>query len=90
MLIPACATYQWKGLCLGLNDEKFDLKVGDIYGCPEGHKAKIVWIQEEKKFVAVKCPEKHFDKFVIVYDKSEGWGKGRSSLKRKRENTLET
>jgi len=26
-----------------------ELKVGDIFECPEGHKARIVWISEERK-----------------------------------------
>jgi len=42
--------------------------VGDFYKCPEGHKAKIVWISEDKKTIAVKCPQKHFNKVVKVAD----------------------
>jgi len=43
-----------------------ELKVGDIFKCPEGHKAKIVWISEDKKVVAVRCPHKHFSKVAKV------------------------
>ena len=43
-----------------------ELKVGDIYKCPEGHNAKIVWISEDKKVVAVECPQKHLRKVVNV------------------------
>jgi len=42
--------------------------VGDFYRCPEGHKAKIVWISEDKKVIAVKCPQRHFNKVVKVTD----------------------
>jgi hypothetical protein len=45
-----------------------ELNVGDTYRCPEGHKAKIVWISEDKKVIAVKCPQKHFSKVVKVAD----------------------
>jgi hypothetical protein len=45
-----------------------ELKIGDIYKCPEGHKAKIVWISEDKKVIAVRCPQKHFDKVAKVAD----------------------
>jgi hypothetical protein len=44
------------------------LSVGDFYKCPEGHKAKIVWISEDKKLIAVKCPQRHFNKVVKVAD----------------------
>jgi len=44
------------------------LNVGDVYECPEGHKAKIVWISEDKKVIAVKCPQRHFSKIVKVVD----------------------
>lgn len=43
-----------------------DLKVGDIYKCPEGHNAHIVWISENEKVIAVKCPYEHFNKVVRV------------------------
>ena len=43
-----------------------ELKVGDIFKCPEGHNAKIVWIREDKKVIAVKCPRRHFDKVAKV------------------------
>ena len=46
-----------------------ELKVGDSFKCPEGHKAKIVWISEDKKVVAVKCPQKHLKKVVKVSGK---------------------
>ena len=45
-----------------------ELKVGDIFECPEGHEATIVWISEDKKVVAVKCPRKHLRKVVKVAD----------------------
>jgi len=45
-----------------------ELKVGDIFECPEGHKAKIVWISEDKKVVAVRCPQDHLSKVVKVVD----------------------
>jgi hypothetical protein len=45
-----------------------DLKVGDVYKCPEGHNAHIVWISENERVIAVKCPYKHFDKVVKVAD----------------------
>ena len=45
-----------------------ELKVGDIFKCPEGHKAKILWISEDKKVVAVRCPHKHFRKVAKVAD----------------------
>lgn len=41
-----------------------ELKVGDEYKCPEGHSAKIVWIREDKKIIAVKCSSKHLNKVV--------------------------
>ena len=48
-----------------------ELKVGDTFKCPEGHKAKIVWISEDKKTVAVKCPQEHFSKTAKVADHSK-------------------
>jgi hypothetical protein len=42
------------------------LNVGDIFECPEGHEARIVWISEDKKMVAVKCSQKHLRKVVNV------------------------
>jgi len=45
-----------------------ELKVGDIYKCPEGHRASIVWISENEKVIAVKCPQKHLNKVVKVAD----------------------
>jgi len=45
---------------------RMELKVGEIFECPEGHKAKIVWISEDKKVVAVECPQEHLRKVVNV------------------------
>jgi hypothetical protein len=45
---------------------RMELKVGGIFECPEGHKAKIVWISEDKKVVAVECPQEHLRKIVNV------------------------
>jgi len=52
------------------------LKVGDDFKCPEGHKATVVWISEDEKVIAVKCPKKHLKKVVKragaiekIYDK---------------------
>jgi len=44
------------------------LSVGDFYKCPESHKAKIMWISEDKKIIAVQCPRRHFSKVVKVAD----------------------
>ena len=33
------------------------MKVGDSFKCPEDHKATIVWISEDRKVVAVRCPQ---------------------------------
>jgi hypothetical protein len=41
-----------------------ELKVGDVYKCPEGHNVSIVWISENGRVIAVKCPYKHFSKVV--------------------------
>jgi len=43
-----------------------DLKVGDAYKCPEGHNAHVVWISENEKTIAVKCPHEHFVKIEKV------------------------
>ena len=48
-----------------------ELKVGDIFECPEGHKAKIVWISEEMKIVAVRCPQEHLCKVVKAVGRTE-------------------
>jgi len=48
-----------------------ELKVGDIFKCLEDHKAKIVWISEDKKAIAVKCPYKHFNKMARVVDQAK-------------------
>ncbi len=45
---------------------RLELRVGDIFECPEGHKAKIVWISEDKKVVAVECSQEHLRKAVNV------------------------
>jgi hypothetical protein len=44
------------------------LNIGDTFKCPEGHKAKIVWISGDKKAVAVRCPQRHLKKVVKVSD----------------------
>ena len=47
--------------------------VGDSHKCPEGHTARIVWINEDKTAIAVKCPRKHLRKVVKnrkIYDKN--------------------
>jgi len=41
-----------------------ELKVGDSFKCPEDHEAIIVWISEDKKVVAVRCPQEHLSKVV--------------------------
>jgi|GEM_PF-2479337 len=46
-----------------------DLKVGDVYECPEGHRAIIVWINENEKTIAVKCSYEHFEKIEKVNNK---------------------
>ncbi len=43
-----------------------ELKVGDRFKCPEGHEATIVWISEDKKVVAARCPYEHLSKVVKV------------------------
>ena len=48
-----------------------DLKVGDVYECPESHKASIVWISENGKVIAVKCPYNHFYKVAKVADRTK-------------------
>ncbi|MDH5441490.1 MAG: hypothetical protein OEZ48_14685 [Candidatus Bathyarchaeota archaeon] len=48
-----------------------ELKVGDIFKCPENHKAKIVWISEDKRIIAVRCPQRHFSKVAKVADHSK-------------------
>jgi len=45
---------------------RVDLKVGDVYKCPEGHIAYIVWISENEKVIAVKCPRDHLVKIEKV------------------------
>ena len=34
-----------------------EMKVGDSFKCPEDHKGTIVWISEDRKVVAVRCPQ---------------------------------
>jgi len=48
-----------------------ELKVGDTYRCPKDHDGKIVWISEDKKTIAVKCPQRHFSKVAKVADHSK-------------------
>ncbi len=60
------------------------MKVGDTYRCPKDHQAKIVWISEDKKTIAVKCPQRHFSKVVKVPDKSESSSSVRRSRTRKK------
>lgn len=48
-----------------------ELEIGDVFKCPEGHKAKIVWISEDKKVIAVRCPKKHLRKVVKVTDQTK-------------------
>ncbi|NIO37309.1 hypothetical protein GTO27_06340, partial [Candidatus Bathyarchaeota archaeon] len=47
---------------------RIELRVGDSFKCPHGHEAIIVWISEDKKVVAVRCPQKHLKKVVKVAD----------------------
>ena len=44
------------------------MKVGDSFKCPKGHEATIVWIRNDKKVVAVRCPQKHLGKVRKVAD----------------------
>lgn len=60
-----------------------ELKIGDTYKCPEGHKATIVWISEDKKLIADRCPQRHFSKVVKVA------GHERSALSSRRHRTKE-
>ena len=48
-----------------------ELNVGDIFECTEGHEAKIVWISEDKKIVAVRCPQEHLSKVVKAVGHTE-------------------
>lgn len=45
-----------------------ELELGDSYKCPEGHKAKIVWISKNSKIIGVKCQHKHLNKILKVPD----------------------
>jgi len=60
-----------------------ELKVGDSYKCPEGHKAIIVWVSEDKKLIAVKCHRKHLSKVKKVADDTK------PALPYRRRNTKE-
>jgi CHAT domain-containing protein len=62
-----------------------DLKIGDIYKCPEGHNARIVWVSENGKVIAVKCPYKHFSKVekVTIQTKSSWPYRNNSTEERK-------
>jgi len=55
-----------------------ELKVGDNFKCPEGHEAKILWISEDNKVVAVRCSHEHLKKVVKVSDYT---GRGRHALR---------
>jgi len=48
-----------------------ELKVGDVFQCPEGHNARIVWISEDKKVAGVRCPHEHLSKVVRVADNTK-------------------
>ncbi|MFB0523844.1 MAG: hypothetical protein ACETV1_08850 [Candidatus Bathyarchaeia archaeon] len=54
-----------------LEDARTELRVGDAYKCPEDHEAKIVWISEDKKVIAVRCPRRYFNKVAKVADHSK-------------------
>ncbi|MDQ1278847.1 MAG: hypothetical protein QG670_107 [Thermoproteota archaeon] len=43
-----------------------ELNVGDSFECPEGHNARIVWLSEDKKVVAVRCSHEHLSKVLKV------------------------
>jgi hypothetical protein len=58
--------------------KKIALKVGDAHKCPEDHEAKIVWISDNERLIAVKCSQKHFSKVIKVAD----FSKSRVSLGR--------
>jgi hypothetical protein len=49
-----------------------DLKVGDEYECPEGHKGEIVWVHEDLQMIGVRCHKNH-----VEYSQ----GKGKKKLK---------
>ena len=63
---------------------RIELKIGDTYRCPKDHNAKIVWISEDKKTIAVKCPQKHFSKIAKVVDKTESSSSVRRSRTREK------
>lgn len=48
--------------------EKIEYKVGQHYRCPECRslRAKIIWISEDGKTIAVKCPCSHFVKVARI------------------------
>ena len=48
-----------------------ELRVRDTYNCPEDHKAKIVWISEDKKTIGVRCSHRHLSKVTKVADYSK-------------------
>ena len=55
-----------------------ELKVGDACKCPDNHRAKIVWISEDKKLIGIKCHQNHLNKVVnVAYH-------GRSSISNRR------
>ena len=47
------------------------MRVGDTCRCPKDHEARIVWISEDRKTIAVKCPQRHFSKVAKVADNRE-------------------
>ena len=57
-----------------------ELKVGDVYKCPEDYKAKIVWISEDKKTVGVQCSHEHFHKLKKVADYTKHVTKYRNNV----------
>jgi hypothetical protein len=62
------SSYEVSGKIDKIGDVKFE--VGDSCKCPQGHKAKIVWISEDKETIAVRCPSRHFRKMAKVADHS--------------------
>ena len=61
-----------------------ELKVGGIFECTEGHKAKIVWISEDKRVVAVKCPQEHLRKVVKAVGNIEPTPSNRNQPRKER------
>jgi hypothetical protein len=61
-----------------------ELNVGDTYNCPEDHEAEIVWISKDNKVIAVRCPQRHFNKIVKVANRNEHISSRRFHTKEKR------